>query len=136
MRKKVVRTAAGAVSAALFLAATVVMAPVASADELPDCFIDADLPHTVTNGIRHQIVGVGYRLECAQRRDITLRIRQDIAILPDKTKASRSWTNVINGTFYVVWDCTAGEDGTFFTEILTSAGGKRQSPHVSIGCVG
>jgi hypothetical protein len=127
------RYAVGAVFATLGLVA-IGPAPTASAEELPDCLIDADLPQTVTNGIRHQIVGAAYRLECGQRRNITVRIREDIPILSDKTKASRSWTNVVNGTFYVVWDCDAGENGTYFTEILTSAGGKAKSAYAPLTC--
>jgi hypothetical protein len=33
-----------------------------------------------------------------------------------------------------VWECTEGESGTYFTEILTSAGGKAKSAYAHRTC--
>jgi hypothetical protein len=116
--------------AALGLAAGLVAAPAASADELPGCAIWAE-PPSEGAGI---IAGVAFRDGCAQDRTITVRIRRDVSFWPDETVASRTWTGVVNDRFPVSWDCPRGAGGNFFTEILTGAGGKARSARRELHC--
>jgi hypothetical protein len=130
MRKGLMRTLVGTGLAALGLAAGVVTAPAASAEELPGCAIWADAPFQGGVGI----IGTAHREGCAQKRTITVRIRKDISFWPDETVAERTWTNVVNGNFSVGWNCSHGDGGVLFTEILTSAGGKAQSIRRGLPC--
>ena len=130
MKRGIMRSLAVAGFAALGLATGLVSAPAASADELPGCAIWAEPPDEDT-GI---IVGVAFRDGCAQNRTITVRIRRDISFWPDETVVSKTWTGVVNGRFPVSWDCPRGDGGNFFTEILTSAGGKASSARRNLFC--
>jgi hypothetical protein len=130
MKRKITRSLAVAGFAALGLATGVVAAPSASADELPGCAIWAEKPYEGA-GI---IAGVAYRDGCAQDRTITVRIRKDISLWPDETVVSKTWSGVVNGRFVVSWDCPRGAGGNFFTEILTSAGGKASSARRNLYC--
>jgi hypothetical protein len=116
--------------AAAFVAAGALAAPSASAEELPGCRIWASAP-VYDNGI---VRGVGHRDGCGQDRTIRVRIREDRLFQVDITMAERSWTGVVNGTFVVPWYCPQDADGDYFTEILTSAGGKSSSARVRLPC--
>jgi hypothetical protein len=116
---------------AAFLSAGLVAAPAASAEELPGCRIRASAPVEVRDGY---VTGVGHREGCGQDRTITVRIREDRFLQVDRTMTERTWTGVVNGSFVVPWYCPRDADGDYFTEILTSAGGKSSSARVNLGC--
>jgi hypothetical protein len=103
----------------------------ASAAEAETCEIWADPPIQVGQGV---ISGVGHRAGCVQDRDITVRIRKHRRFLRDKTVVELSKSGVINIDLGVKWNCSSGDGGTLFTEILTSAGGKAKSSRVSLIC--
>lgn len=131
MRRRRIRGLTAAGLCAMLLAAGLVTAPSASADELPSCRIWADAP-TERNGI---VNGHAHRTGCVQnRKTVTVRIRQDFPFWPDNTVAEYTWTNVVNDDFSVAWSCPRGTDGNFFTEILTNAGGKADSARRVLHC--
>jgi hypothetical protein len=128
MRRKSIAVAG---LAATFLAASLITAPAASAEELPSCRIWADAP-VERNGT---VIGTAHREGCAQnRKTITVRIREDFDFWPDTTLAERTWTNVVNDDFAVSWDCPREWEGIAFTEILTNAGGKSSSTRRELHC--
>jgi hypothetical protein len=132
MRRKTIRSMTVAGLATVGLAAGLVTAPSASAEELPSCRIWADGPVLPAGTSIH---GSAHRDGCGQRRNITVRIRHDIFLGPDTTVEERTWAGVVNGDFTVTGPCPNGDDGNYFTEILTSAGGKSQSVRRDLHCV-
>jgi hypothetical protein len=104
----------------------------ALAAESPDCRLSADRPQ---QGTGSSIFGIGHRSGCVQRRrEVIVRIRRDIRFFPDETVAQTRREGIINDDIGVIWDCSTGDGGVFFTEILTNAGGKAQSPRVDLIC--
>lgn len=130
MKRRIARGMTVTGLTALGLAAGLVAAPSAAADELPGCVIWADAPVEDNGHIR----GTAHRERCAQDRTVTVRIREDISWLPDRTVEERTWQGVVNDDFTVGWDCPEGRSGKFFTEILTNAGGKSSSSRRVLHC--
>lgn len=103
----------------------------AGAAEDPDCALWAETP-VLGAGV---VTGTGFRDGCVQNRQwITVRIRKDVSFWPDETLAERTVTNRVNTSVTAVWDCKGNEGGVIFTEILTNAGGKAQSPRRGVTC--
>jgi hypothetical protein len=123
------RMSAGVIALALTtVAPAVVLASAAEAGA--SCMLYADTPVWESATV---LAGEGGRLNCGSTRTVTVRLRQDLPLWPDRTLAqvSKTGTNVI---LVARKYCTGNTDMRVFTETLNGTGGKVQSGRVLVSC--
>ena len=107
--------------------------------ERPGCQLFANRPQLMfDSGLNKWVFWAeGGREGCEQFRPrITVKIREDIPILPDEDFVSKDFSGV-NIDVSVQGVCASPlDDATYFTEVSTNAGGKQSSAHVHLDCPG
>lgn len=129
MRTKTRRGATVAGLAVMAMAGGVLAAPAATA-ELPGCTLRAEAPMEFDGFL----TGMAFRNGCAEVRTVVFRLREDVASGPDVTVLQSTRFGVVNGAFLLRWDCPAGLRGTFYTQLLTTAGETASSPKRQVFC--
>jgi len=107
-------------------------------EELPGCQLVADPPQLLRDSNNRWVFSaLGGRQGCEQFRPrITIKIREDIPILPDEDFFSKNFSGV-NNLWVIQSPCENPlNDGTYFTEVSTNAGGKVHSGRVHLDCPG